>query len=88
MTWWPGWALDPGKPSEQLMCRFMSRSSQVQLSDPPLLSLVPFSVLFLLQVLDCYSLFSILTKDEGRMSRGALQSVWSLILMMSWESWL
>lgn len=60
----------------------MFRSSQVQLSDPPLLPLVPFSVLFLLQVLDCYSLFfPILTKDEGRMSRGALQSVWSLILI-------
>lgn len=70
------------------MFRFVSRSSQVQVSDPTLLPLVLFSVLFLLQVLDCYSLFSILTKDEGRMSPGALHSVWSLILMMSWESWL
>lgn len=59
------------------MCTFMSRSSQVQLSDPTLLPLVPFSVFFL-QVLDCYSFFSILTKDEGRMSRGALDSVCGL----------
>lgn len=60
------------------MCTFMSRSSQVQLSDPTLLPLVPFSVFFLLQVLDCYSFFSILTKDEGRLSRGVLDSVCGL----------
>lgn len=72
------------------MCAFMSRSSLVQCSGSAPLPLVPFSVLLLLlQVLAWYSLlFSILTKDEGRVSHGSLHSVWSLNLMMCWESWL